>query len=88
MTLTIKLTKAEKQGLERLASERGMGLDEYARTLLLAGSGASAPVITSGAELVDYWQREGVLGAKTGDTDSAAAARHIRKRAEQRVRSN
>jgi hypothetical protein len=88
MTLTIELTPDAEAALRRAAAQRGMGPTEFARALLEAqlgaeqrGSEGRAPA--TGAELVAYWQAEGVVGAWAGRADiddSAAYARELRRR--------
>lgn len=41
----------------------------------------------TGAELVDYWQAEGLIGTRPDIADSQAFAREVRKQAEKRERS-
>jgi hypothetical protein len=38
----------------------------------------------SGAELVDWWRREGVIGSRRDISDSSGHARQIRQKAERR----
>ena len=43
--------------------------------------------ITTGAELIDFWEREGVIGSRPEIRDSAEHARRIRSEAERRPRN-
>jgi hypothetical protein len=38
----------------------------------------------TGAEIVAYWQAEGLIGTRTDSTDSPAIARQIREQAQRR----
>lgn len=82
MTLTLKLPRALEAELSAEAAELGLSLQEYALRLLAAGRTAAAP--KNGAKLVEYWQREGVIGTRTDITDSQTHARKLRKQAERR----
>lgn len=93
MALTIDLKPDTEAALRRAAARRGMVAADLARALLEEQLGrepqsgdASAPA--TGAELVEYWQSEGVVGAWAGRTDisdSVAYARELRRRAETRT---
>ena len=60
-----------------------MCLETYVLWLLSAARDNSNPVRT-GAELVKYWSREGVIGSRADITDSQSLARSIREAAERR----
>jgi predicted DNA-binding antitoxin AbrB/MazE fold protein len=45
-----------------------------------------SPMPTSGAELVAYWEKKGVIGTRPNITDSVAHARALRHQAEIRQR--
>ncbi len=57
----------------RAADEAGRGQQESAMP-------------TSGAELVAYWKKKGVIGTRPDITDSVAHARALRRQAETRQR--
>jgi hypothetical protein len=41
----------------------------------------------TGAELVDYWRREGLIGYRSDIADSASHARRLRRQAESRAKA-
>ena len=84
MTLIIDLTKEEEARLRRCAERNGMAVEEFAKQVLDREMGSEPPA-RSGAELVDYLEREGVLGIwadRTDITDSPEYARQLRRKAE------
>jgi hypothetical protein len=85
MTLTLELPQALEEELAAEAARLGLSLAEYALRLIERASRENAPM--TGAELVGYWQREGLVGTRPDITDSAAYAREIRAKAEERVRT-
>jgi hypothetical protein len=52
----------------------------------LAASQLPNPMPRTGAELVAYWEREGLLGTRPDITDPVEHARALRKKAEKRER--
>ena len=85
MTLTLELPETLKNKLTTEAARAGLPVEQYALRLL----GSEPPAErkpTNGAELVSYWQREGVIGSRPDIEDSQAHARKIRRRAESRQR--
>ncbi len=85
MTLTLELPQELERRLTAEAGRVGLPLDRYALRLLSGGPrDRSRP--TNGAELVDYWRSEGVIGSRPEIEDSQAHARKIRRQAERRVR--
>jgi len=66
------------------ATQLGLSLTEYVLRLLSTRS-IVGQLPNTGAELVAYWQREGVIGARPDITDSQAHARQIRHKAERRL---
>ncbi|HSF39437.1 MAG TPA: hypothetical protein VLT87_06560 [Thermoanaerobaculia bacterium] len=86
MTITLELSKDLERELSAEAEKLGLPLSEYALRLLSTGRGPwSAP--KNGAELVAYWQSEGVIGSRSDIEDSQAHAQEIRRKAETRERS-
>jgi len=85
MSITLDLPQELESELAAEATQLGLSLTEYALRLLVTRTRASHMPIT-GAELVAYWQREGVIGTRPEITDSQMHARQIRHRAERRVR--
>ncbi len=95
MTLTLELTPKQEQQLRAEAERRGLDEASYVKSQLFAeDNDAKAEQIApqaveekwSGADLVAYWQREGVIGSRPDITDSLEHARAIRRKAERRDR--
>jgi hypothetical protein len=88
MSLTLELTPVLERRLKAVAARLGLPLAEYAlRTLEAALTPDGMPA--NGAELVAYWEQEGVLGiwADRADIkDSSEYAGKLRRRAERRTR--
>lgn len=85
MTLTLELSRDLERRLTTEAARLGLPVEQYALRLL----GDTAPREdrpTTGAELVAFWQREGVIGSRPDIADSQAHARALRRRAERRLR--
>ena len=98
MTLTIELTSEQQQRLEAEAAGQGMAFDDYALALLthripagakaLEGDGMvelPIPGSMSGAEMLAYWEREGVLQIRPDLPDSPTYARQLREQAQRRT---
>ena len=83
MTLTLDLPRDLEERLTAGAASQGLPLEQYALRLLGSAAGSSASPVT-GAELVDYWRREGVLGSRPEITDSQGHARRLRSAAQMR----
>jgi hypothetical protein len=83
MGLTLELPEELAEALTAEAAAHGLTLSDYAVQLLSAAHPQSG-AITTGAELVAYWQANGVIGSRPDIADSAAHARQLRERAEQR----
>ena len=83
--MTLKLDLPEELEAELIvgAAREGVPVETYALRLLSASRPNSSRVKT-GAELVDYWRREGVIGSRPDISDSQSHARAIRNAAEQR----
>ena len=60
-------------------------LPEYILRLLMTARPANNTPVT-GAELVTYWQNEGVIGTRSDIADSSKYAHELRRRTERRVR--
>ena len=87
MTLTLELPRELEEKLSVEAARLGLPLELYALRRL---DEEPAPIGTrprDGAELVAYWQCEGVIGSRPDVGDSQAHARKIRRQAERRTRS-
>jgi hypothetical protein len=85
MSITLDLPKELTSELAAEATQSGLSLTEYALHLLVSRTRADH-MPTTGAELVAYWQREGVIGSQPEITDSQMHARQIRHSVERRVR--
>lgn len=77
MGLTLELPQELATALKDEAAQRGLSLPDYAIQLLSVGL-PSDPKIRNGADLMAYWQREGVIGTRTDIADSQEHARKIR----------
>ena len=85
MSLTLKLPTDLASELEAEAADRQLPLSEYVVKLLVDGRGVK-PKPQTGAELVEYWKREGLVGARQEITDSAEHARLLRDSSQRRMR--
>lgn len=83
MSITLDLPQELESELATEATQLGLSLAEYVLRLLSTRSLAGS-VPTTGAELVAYWQREGVVGTRPDIIDSQTHARQIRQQAERR----
>ena len=99
MTLTLELTPEQEQRIEAEAGRRNMDAASYAKALLfedriaegdeehtLPPAGPPPPANGTDADLVAYWEREGLIGTRPDIKDSLELARAIRRRAERRTR--
>ena len=85
MTITLDLPGDLERMLEAEAARLGLPVAEYAvRILVESRPSHDHPEIATGAELVAYWEREGVVGSRPDITDPVAHARRIRAEAERR----
>ena len=83
MPLTLELPEDLEQRLAAEATRLGLPVEDYALRVLSGQTQAeSRPV--NGAKLVDYWQREGLIGSRPDIADSPSHARAVRRRAERR----
>jgi hypothetical protein len=83
MIITLDLPPELENALCSEASELNLPLSEYILRLILARQTISNPPKT-GAELVAYWQSEGIIGSRSDITDSQAYARNLRHESETR----
>ena len=91
MTLTLELTPEQERHIEAEARRRNLDAASYAKVLLFDEQEAgrrdeAVEEQWSGADLVAYWEREGVIGSRPDITDSLEHARAIRRKAERRDR--
>ena len=85
MSIMLDLPQELESALATEATQLGLSLTEYVLRLLSTRS-LVGHLPTTGAELVAYWQREGVIGTRLEITDSQAHAQQIRSQAERRLR--
>jgi hypothetical protein len=85
MSLVLDLPPELEAELAAEAADLGLALPEYALRLL---AGGRSPRLTprSGAELLAYWQSEGLVGMRPEITDAPAHARALREQAQRRGR--
>ncbi len=83
MDVTLELPQELASALSDEASQRGLSLPDYALQLLSVGHPPDSPIRT-GAELLAYWNREGVVGTRTDIADSQEHARSLREQAQRR----
>ena len=91
MTLTLEITPEQERQLEAEAHRRNMDAADYAKAMLFDKEPQNSETQTeeeswSGADLVAYWKREGVIGSRPDITDSLKHAQALRRQAEQRIR--
>ena len=85
MSLVLELPPELESELAAQAADVGLPLSEYALRLLAGQS--SRPVLRSGAELLNYWQAEGLVGTRSEIVDAPAHARALREQAQTRARA-
>lgn len=85
MNLVLDLPRDLESELSAEAARLGLPLTEYVLRLLAGGS-ALRPVPSMGAELLSYWQGEGLIGTRQDIGDSSAHARVVREEAQKRER--
>ena len=85
MSLVLELPPELESELAAQAADAGLPLSEYALRLL-AGQ-TSRPTLRSGAELLDYWQAEGLIGTRPEIVDAPSHARALREQAQKRTRA-
>ena len=87
MTLTLDLSPELETRLSIQAAQLHLPLEEYAIRLLAAPriEAIANPPVQNGAQLLVYWQQQGLIGSRTEEIDSPEYARSLRSRAEKRV---
>lgn len=83
MNLTLDLPQKLERELAAEAARLGVPLEQYALRLLSKSAGEGEGPRT-GAELVEYWRREHLVGYRSEIPDSASHARNLRREAERR----
>jgi hypothetical protein len=83
MTINLDLPQELEQELSTEAEKINLSLSEYIVYLLSARQLLNNPPKT-GANLVNYWQKEGLINSRSDIQDSQEYARKIRHEAEHR----
>jgi hypothetical protein len=83
MTLVLNLPSELERELAGEAAQLGLPLPDYALRLLAAGR-LPRSSLQNGAELLEYWRREGLIGTRPEIVDSPAHARALRQSAQNR----
>ena len=89
MTITLNLPRELEEEMSQEAARLGLPLAEYALRLLSSSRSPHTPgdAPLSGAELVEYWNREGIIGSRRDIEDPVAFARGLREQNQDRTRS-
>ena len=83
MSIAVDLPEELENELSAEAAQLGLSLPEYVLRVLSTGVVIGKRPKT-GAELIDYWESEGLIGTRSDITDSQEHARQIRNEAERR----
>jgi hypothetical protein len=86
MTISLNIPSELENALSMEAAELNLPLPEYILRLLSTRQILNNPPKT-GAELVAYWQSEGIINSRPDIIDSQAHARNLRHQAETRERA-
>ncbi len=84
MSVTLDLPEELESDLSTEAARLGLSLPEYILRLL-STSRTAMRTLETGAELIQYWQSEKLIGTRPDISDSQTHARQIRNRAERRL---
>ena len=85
MSLTVDLPPELESELAVEAARLGLSVPDYVLQLLASGRSSSSRPKT-GPELIAYWRNQGLIGTRPQIADSAAHARGVRAKAQQRAR--
>jgi hypothetical protein len=85
MSLVLDLPPELQSELAGEAARLGLSLPEYVLRLLVTVRAPASPPRT-GAELLAYWQAEGLIGTRPEIADPSGHARTVRRQAEKRMR--
>ncbi len=85
MSLILDLPAELETELAAEAARLGLPLPEYVLRLLASGRTPGLPPRT-GAELLTYWQGEGLVGTRPEVADGPTHARALREQAQRRAR--
>jgi hypothetical protein len=83
MSIAVDLPEELETELSAEAAQLGLSLPEYVLRVLSTGVVIGRRPRT-GAELVDYWKDEGLIGTRSDTTNIQKRARQIRNEAERR----
>ena len=83
MSITLDVPQELESELSAEAALLGLSLTEYVLHLLSTARTLGHRPQT-GAQLVEYWQSEGLIGTRTDIADSRTHSRQIREQAERR----
>ncbi len=81
MSLTIDLPPDLEAELAAEAARLRLPLPEYVVHVIAVGRPPN-PMPRTGAEVVAYWEREGLLGTRTDITDPVGHVRNLREKSE------
>ena len=84
MSITLDLPEELENELSAEASQLGLSLPEYILRVLSTGL-IMGKTPNTGAELVEYWQSEGLIGTRPDIADSQVHARQIREQTQRRT---
>lgn len=85
MLITLVIPDAVADQLSDEATATGLSLNQYAARLLVEYVTAKVPTdALAGAELIEYWSREGIIGSRNDIADPVAFARELRDRNQNR----
>ena len=86
-SITFDLPQELETELKTKATQIGLSLSEYILHLLsIKPTSAENTLPQTGAELVAYWQQEGLCGYRSDISNRQTHARAIRNKAEKRIR--
>lgn len=84
MGLNVNLSTDAQNRLNAQAAALGLNPEDFAANLLEASLAAKEEHKLVGAQLVEYWRAEGIIGSRPDITDSVAHSRKLRRQAERR----
>lgn len=84
MSITLDLPRELETELSAEAARLGLSLSEYVVRVLAAGR-PPGPRPKDGAQLVNYWKHEGLVGSRSEIPDGQKHASELRRRAERRA---
>ena len=87
MTLSLEIPGQLETELSSEAGRLGLTLPEYAVRMLSIGTVVGSEPKT-GADLVRYWQSEGLVGSREDLEDSQRHARQLREKSERRCKES